>query len=73
MGTRLFSKFAITVDLFRNVLYIQKLGKDGNIPETERVFHDRFMVSPFRYLNDMIFFKGSVDNNTLWFAFDTAA
>jgi hypothetical protein len=73
LGTRLFSKFAVTVDLFRNVLYIQKLDKDGNIPETEQVFHDRFMVSSFRYLNDIIFLKGIVNGNVLWFAFDTAA
>jgi hypothetical protein len=73
LGTRLFSKFAITVDLFRNVLYIQKLDNDGNIPESEKVFHDRFMVSPFRFLNDIIYIKGSVNNNSLWFAFDTAA
>jgi len=73
LGTRLFSKFALTVDLFRNVLYIQKLDNDGNIPESEKVFHDRFMVTPFRFLNDIIYMKGSVNNNPLWFAFDTAA
>ena len=73
LGTRLFSKFAITVDLFRNVLYIQKLDKNGNIPETEIIYRDRFMVSPFHYLNDMILLKGTVNNNELWFIFDTAA
>jgi hypothetical protein len=73
LGTRLFSKFAITVDLFRNVLYIQKLDKDGSIPEGERIYNDRFMVSAFKYLNDVIFLKGSVNDNKLWFAFDTAA
>jgi len=73
LGNSLFSKFAVTVDLFRNLLYIQKLDKDGNIPETERVYCDRFMVSPFRYSNDIIFFKGSVNNRSLLFAFDTAA
>lgn len=73
LGTRLFSKFALTVDLFRNVLYIQKLDNYGNIPEAERVFTDRFMVTPFKYTNDVIFIKTSVNNNTLWFAFDTGA
>ena len=73
LGTRLFSKFAITVDLFRNVLYIQKLDHDGNIPETERIYHDRFMFSKFRYLNDVVFLKGTVNNNVFWFAFDSAA
>jgi hypothetical protein len=73
LGTRLFSKLAITVDLFRNILYIQKVDDDGNIPDAQKLFHDRFMVTPFRFMNDVIFIKGSVNNNTLWFAFDTAA
>jgi hypothetical protein len=73
LGTRLFSKFALTVDLFRNVLYIQKLGKDGNIPESELFYHNPFLISPFKYLDDIMFFKGSVNNNVFWFAFDTAA
>ena len=73
LGTGLFSDFAITVDLFRNTLYIQKLDENGNIPETEKVFHDRFMVSPFRMLNDVILMKGTVNDNALWFAFDSAA
>jgi len=73
LGTRLFSKFAITVDLFRNQLYIQKLDRDGNIPAGEQVFHDRFMVSPFSYLNNMVFLKGTINNANLWFAFDTGA
>lgn len=73
LGTRLFSKFAITIDIFHNVLYIQKLDKNGNIPESEQIFHDRLMVSPFKFLNDVIFLKGTINNNTLWFAFDTAA
>jgi len=73
LGTRLFSKFAVTVDLFKNVLYIQKLDKDGNIPLTERIFHDRLMVSSFMYANDVVFLKGQVNNSTLWFAFDSAA
>jgi len=73
LGTRLFSKFAVTVDLFRNVLYIQKLDKDGNIPETERIYRDRFMVSPFKYTGDIIYMKGSVNNKTLCFVFDSGA
>jgi len=73
LGNRLFTKFALTVDLFRNVLYIQKLDNNGNIPETERIYSDRFMVSPFRYLNDVVFLKGTFENTTFWFAFDSAA
>jgi hypothetical protein len=73
LGTRLFSDFAITIDLFRNTLYIQKLDENGNIPPAEKVFHDRFMVSPFRILNDVILMKSTVNDNSLWFAFDSAA
>jgi len=73
LGTKLFEKFSLTVDLFNNVLYIQKVDKTGNIPEGERIFHDRLLVSPFRLINDVIFLKGSVNNYTLWFAFDSAA
>jgi hypothetical protein len=73
LGTRLFADFAVTVDLFRNTLYIQRLDENGNIPDAEKVFHDRFMVSPFRMLNDVILMKGTVNDNSLWFAFDSAA
>ncbi|ASU34314.1 pepsin/retropepsin-like aspartic protease family protein [Mucilaginibacter xinganensis] len=73
LGTGLFLKFAITIDLFHNVLYIQKVDKTGNIPQNERIFHDRLLTSPFRYLNDVIFLKSNVNNNPLWLAFDTAA
>jgi hypothetical protein len=73
LGTRLFSKFAITVDLFKSVLYIQKLDKAGNVPESEVLFRDKMMSSPFRFMNDIIFLKGSVNTKTRWFAFDTGA
>ncbi|MDP9080145.1 MAG: retropepsin-like domain-containing protein [Bacteroidota bacterium] len=73
LGTRLFEKFSITVDLFNNVLYIQKVDKSGNVPEGEKIFHDRLMFSPFKYINSVIFLKGTVNNNTYWFGFDTAA
>jgi hypothetical protein len=73
LGTRLFSKFALTVDLFRNVLYIQKLDNNGNIPDAEQVFHDRFMLTAIKYINDVVFIKGDINNITMWFAFDTAA
>ncbi|MGZ3874867.1 MAG: retropepsin-like aspartic protease, partial [Mucilaginibacter sp.] len=73
LGTRLFSKFAVTVDLYRNVLYIQKLDKAGKIPEGERIFHDRLMVSPFKYLNNVIFLNCTVNDYKVWLAFDSAA
>jgi hypothetical protein len=73
LGTRLFNKFAITVDLFRNTLYIHKLKEDGSIPQGEKAFHDPWMVTPFKYLNDVIFIKGIANDNPLWFAFDTGA
>lgn len=73
LGTRLFNKFAITVDLFRNVMYIHKLNEDGDIPQGEKIFHEPWMVTPFKYYNDVIFIKGIANNNPLWFAFDTGA
>lgn len=73
LGTKLFEDFAITVDLFRNTLYIQKLDEKGDIPEAEKVFHDRFMVSQFSLLNNVILLKGTLNDRSLWFAFDSAA
>ncbi|WP_184542296.1 aspartyl protease family protein [Mucilaginibacter sp. FT3.2] len=73
LGTRLFNKLAITVDLFRNTLYIHKLNDDGEIPLAEKAFHDPWMVTPFKYMNDIIFIKGAANNNTMWFAFDSGA
>ena len=73
LGTRLLSKFIVTVDLAKGVLYIQKPDRDGNIPETEKVYHNRSMVAPFRYLNDIIYLKAAVNGTNRWFAFDTGA
>jgi hypothetical protein len=73
LGTKLFSKFAITVDLFQNVLYIHKLDKDGNIPVGEEVYHNPFLKIPFNYSNNTIYFKAEMGDNAFWFAFDTGA
>jgi len=73
LGTRLFSKFAITVDLTKNVLYIHKLDNKGNIPEGEQLFHNKLLSTPFSLMNDVVFFKVSVNTKTFWFAFDSAA
>ena len=73
LGTRLFSKYAITVDLFKNVLYIQKLGRDGNIPPAEQIYHDAFLNMPFYYSNNTVYLKGQIADRTYWFAFDTGA
>ncbi|RYZ96646.1 MAG: hypothetical protein EOP47_23470 [Sphingobacteriaceae bacterium] len=74
LGTRLFSKFAITVDIFQNVLYIHKLDDKGSIPETEQAFHDPYLKTSFKLMNDVIFLKGIVNEKSeLWFAFDTGA
>lgn len=73
LGTRLFSKLAITVDLFHNVLYIHKLDDKGEIVPGERVFTKPDMVTSFKLLNDVIFIKGSVEDQSVWFAFDTGA
>jgi hypothetical protein len=73
LGTRLFAKFAITVDLFNNVLYIHKLDDQGEIVPGERVFDNPDMKTSFKLLNDVIFIKGSIEDNNMWFAFDTGA
>ncbi len=73
LGTRLFSKFALTIDVYHGELYIQKLDDKGEIPETERVFRNPFLVTSFKYINDVVFMKGAINEHPLWFAFDTGA
>ena len=73
LGTRLFAKFAITFDLINNLLYIHKLDNDGNIPTDEQVFRNPFLKTSFKYLDDIIFLKGSVNYKSMWFVFDTGA
>jgi len=73
LGTRLFSKFAITVDIANNLLYIHKLDAKGNIPTEELVFKNPYLKMPFKYLNDVIFLKGAVNDKTMWFVFDSGA
>ena len=73
LGTRLFAKLAITIDLFHNVLYIHKLDDKGEITPGERVFTKPDMITSFKLLNDVIFIKGSVEEQSMWFAFDTGA
>jgi len=73
LGTKLFSKFAITVDLFQNQLYVHKLDKNGEIPAAEQPYHDPILKMPFYYANNAILFKASVNDNAMWFSFDTGA
>lgn len=73
LGTKLFSKFAITVDLFQNVMYIHKLEKDGSIPASEQAYHDPFLKMQFNYSNNTVYLKAELGDNTFWFAFDTGA
>src|ERR1700743_1109248 len=73
LGTRLFAKFAITIDLSKNVLYIHKLDSDGNIPTGELVYKNPDLKMPLKYMSDIIFLKGAVDNEPMWFVFDSAA
>jgi hypothetical protein len=73
LGTRLFSKLAITVDLFNNVLYIHKPDEKGDITTAERVFDHPDMKTDFKLLNDVMFIKGSINESEMWFAFDTGA
>jgi len=73
LGTRLFNKFAITIDIANNLLYIHKLDAQGNIPVSELVFKEPDLKMPFKYLNDVIFLKGAVNDKTMWFVFDSGA
>jgi hypothetical protein len=73
LGTNLFSKFAITIDPNKNVLYIQKVDKAGNIPEAERLYKQPYLQMPFTFMNNIILFKGKISDHPMWFAFDTAA
>lgn len=73
LGTRLFAKFAITIDLSNNLLYINKLDNSGNIPTDERVFKNPDLKMPFKYMSDIIFLKGAVDDKGMWFVFDSGA
>ena len=73
LGTRLFSKFAVTIDLQNNLLYIHKLDNEGNIPPEELVFKEPYLQVPFKYLNNIIFIKCAVDDKPMWFVFDSAA
>lgn len=73
LGTRLFSKLALTVDLFHNVLYIHKLDERGNIAPGERLYDHPQLKTSFKYISDVIYLKGTIDDHTMWFAFDSGA
>ncbi|QKJ30843.1 aspartyl protease family protein [Mucilaginibacter mali] len=73
LGTRLFTKFAITVDVVQSVLYIHKLDDKGNVPEAERIFGQADIKTPFKFLNDVVYLKGTANDEKMWFAFDTGA
>ncbi len=73
LGTRLFTKLAITVDVNNSVLYIHKLDDKGNIPVTERIFAQADIKTSFKFLNEVIYLKGGANDKKLWFAFDTGA
>ena len=73
LGTRLFARLAITIDLFHNVLYIHKLNSNGEILAGERPFTKPDMITPFKLLSDVIFIKGTIADYSMWFAFDTGA
>ena len=73
LGTRMFSKLAITVDLFQNVLYIHKVDKSGEILADELPYKEPSLKVPFKLMNDVIFLKGSASEKSIWFAFDSGA
>ena len=73
LGTRLFAKLAITIDLFNSVMYIHKLDDKGEIVPGERKFNRPDMVTSFKIYNDVMFIKGSMETEKMWFVFDTGA
>ena len=74
LGNRLFSKLAITVDLVHNLLYIHKLDEQGNILSEGTSIDQPQLKTPFRYINEVIYLKGTINNDfKMWFAFDTGA
>jgi hypothetical protein len=73
LGTRLFANFAVTVDIFNNVIYIHKLDENGDIPQGEQLFKNPILKTSFKLMNDVIFLKTSVNNNEMWMAFDSGA
>jgi hypothetical protein len=73
LGTRIFSKLAITIDIFNQLLYIHKLDKKGVIPAEEWPFGKPDIRAGLVYVNDAIFLYGSINNKNIWFAFDTGA
>jgi hypothetical protein len=73
LGTRLFNKFAITVDVKQSVLYIHKLDEKNNVPNAELLFAEADLKTTFRLLNNVIYLPGKVNDQKLWFVFDTGA
>lgn len=73
LGTGVFNKMAITVDLFHDVLYIHKLDPKGNIPDAERIFTKPELNTPFKFMNNVMFIQGTINDKKLWLAFDTGA
>ena len=73
LGTRLFSKLAITVDLFHNQLYIHKLDDHGEINPAEQIYTTTQLKTSFKYSGDVIYLKGAINDRSMWFAFDTGA
>jgi len=73
LGTQIFRKIAITVDLFHNVMYLHKLDSKGNLADQERPFAQPDMRTTFKNMNDVLFIQGIINDKKLWFAFDTGA
>ncbi len=73
LGTQLFAKLALTVDLFQNTLYVHKPDKEGIITNTPVITKGKTLTTDFKLLNNVIFIKSAVANNTFWLVFDTGA
>lgn len=73
LGTQLFNKYAIMVDLFRNVLFIHQVDKKGNILEPNIKYKNPYLKTPILLFNNVILMKVKIAEKNFWFAFDTAA
>lgn len=73
LGTRLFNKLAITIDMANNLLYIHKLDSKGDIINDQRNLKNPDLQVPFQLMHDVILLKAKITDKTVWLAFDSGA
>lgn len=73
LGTQLFSRYAIFIDLQKNVLTVHLLDKKGDLLSPNAYYENPYLKMPFQYINHVIILNIGIANYRLNFAFDTAA